>query len=115
MAGLDQATAKRLTGDKAQISNIEKGKIVKNTSRKPADPYTHDTNPLYTESETPKFDTNTTKYDNSYEAPKEYKMKKEKLEEGGIIKGVSQQGKLIVKTEEKSIQEFDLKSIQLMY
>ena len=33
----------------------------------------------------------------------------------GIIKGVSQQGKLIVKTEEKSIQEFDLKSIQLMY
>ena len=82
MAGLDQATAKRLTGDKAQISNIEKGKIIKNTSRKPADPYTHDTNPLYTESETPKFDTNTTKYDNSYEAPKEYKMKKEKLEEG---------------------------------
>ena len=82
LAGLDQATAKRLTGDKAQISNIEKGKIIKNTSRKPADPYTHDTNPLYTESETPKFDTNTTKYDNSYEAPKEYKMKKEKLEEG---------------------------------
>lgn len=34
------------------------------------------------EGETPKFDTNTTKYDNSYEAPKEYKMKKEKLEEG---------------------------------
>ena len=33
----------------------------------------------------------------------------------GIIKGVSQQGKLIVKTEEKSIQEFDLKAIQLMY
>ena len=82
LSGLDQATAKRLTGDKAQISNIEKGKIIKNTSRKPADPYTHDTNPLYTESETPKFDTNTTKYDNSYEAPKEYKMKKEKLEEG---------------------------------
>ena len=126
LAGLDQATAKRLTGDKAQISNIEKGKIIKNTSRKPADPYTHDTNPLYTEgfkirdksrgygvsdktykthdeakkaavmkaastgsewevikeSDTPKFDTNTTKYDNSYEAPKEYKMKKEKLEEG---------------------------------
>ena len=34
------------------------------------------------ESDTPKFDTNTKKYDNSYEAPKEYKMKKEKLEEG---------------------------------
>ena len=34
------------------------------------------------EGDTPKFDTNTTKYDNSYEAPKEYKMKKEKLEEG---------------------------------
>jgi len=82
LAGLDQATAKRLTGDKAQTTNIVKGRPIKNTSRKPADPYTHDTNPLYTESETPKFDTNTTKYDNSYEAPKEYKMKKEKLEEG---------------------------------
>lgn len=34
------------------------------------------------EGDTPKFDTNTTKYDNSYEAPKEVKMKKEKLEEG---------------------------------
>ena len=34
------------------------------------------------EGETPKFDTNTTKYSNTYEAPKEYKMKKEKLEEG---------------------------------
>lgn len=82
LAGLDQATAKRLTGDKAQTTNIVKGRPIKNTSRKPADPYSHDTNPLYTESETPKFDTNTTKYDNSYEAPKEYKMKKEKLEEG---------------------------------
>ena len=34
------------------------------------------------EGDAPKFDTNTTKYDNSYEAPKEVKMKKEKLEEG---------------------------------
>ena len=33
------------------------------------------------EGETPKFDT-MTKYSNTYEAPKEYKMKKEKLEEG---------------------------------
>ena len=82
LSGLDQATAKRLTGDKAQTTDIVKGRPIKNTSRKPADPYSHDTNPLYTESETPKFDTNTTKYDNSYEAPKEYKMKKEKLEEG---------------------------------
>ena len=34
------------------------------------------------EGDTPKFDTNTTKYDNSYEAPKEVKNEKEKLEEG---------------------------------
>lgn len=34
------------------------------------------------EGDTPKFDTMNKKYDNSYEAPKEYKMKKEKLEEG---------------------------------
>lgn len=33
------------------------------------------------EGDTPKFDT-MTKYSNTYEAPKEYKMKKEKLEEG---------------------------------
>lgn len=34
------------------------------------------------EGDAPKFDTNTTKYDNSYEAPKEVKMNKQKLEEG---------------------------------
>lgn len=56
-------------------------KAAKDAKKKKVDEYGKKKKKAY-EGETPKFDTNTTKYDNSYEAPKEVKMKKEKLEEG---------------------------------
>lgn len=68
------ATKNAMMDDAEKMS---KAAFVKKYGKENADTWTN-----MNESETPKFDTNTTKYDNSYEAPKEYKMKKQKLEEG---------------------------------
>jgi hypothetical protein len=68
------ATKNAMMDDAEKMS---KAAFVKKYGKENAETWTN-----MNESETPKFDTNTTKYDNSYEAPKEYKMKKEKLEEG---------------------------------